>query len=103
MSEALVRGAIVIALAPLAAKPERFGIPPTLEFLGSGAAGSDYLDLVIRNGSEVEAIDALAEYLAELVSPGDIVLVKGSRGLRMEDVVTFLTERLQTTVPMYAK
>lgn len=55
----------MIALAPLAAKPERFGIPPTLEFLGSGAAGSDYLDLVIRNGSEGEAIDALAEYLAE--------------------------------------
>ena len=45
----------------------------------------------------------LAEWLAELVSPGDVVLVKASRGLKMEDVVTFLTERLGSTVPMYAK
>jgi len=37
----------------------------------------------------------LSEYLAELVSPGDIVLVKGSRGMKMEDVVEFLKERLQ--------
>jgi UDP-N-acetylmuramoyl-tripeptide--D-alanyl-D-alanine ligase len=36
----------------------------------------------------------LSEYAAELVSDGDIVLVKGSRGMKMEDVVTFLTERL---------
>jgi UDP-N-acetylmuramoyl-tripeptide--D-alanyl-D-alanine ligase len=44
-----------------------------------------------------EQKNVLAEYLAELVAPGDAVLLKGSRGTAMEDLVTFLGERLRGT------
>jgi len=44
-----------------------------------------------------EQKNVLAEYLAELVAPGDAVLLKGSRGTTMEDIVTFLGQRLQET------
>jgi UDP-N-acetylmuramoyl-tripeptide--D-alanyl-D-alanine ligase len=42
-----------------------------------------------------ERKNMLAEYLAELVAPGDAVLVKGSRSLQMEDIVIFVVELLR--------
>lgn len=43
-----------------------------------------------------EQKNVLAEYLAELVAPGDSVLVKGSRGMKMEDIILFLEQRLKS-------
>jgi CelD/BcsL family acetyltransferase involved in cellulose biosynthesis len=53
----------LIALAPLMSRrsPRWF---TRLEFLGTGHAGSDYLDLIVRRGRESEALDSLAEFIA---------------------------------------
>jgi CelD/BcsL family acetyltransferase involved in cellulose biosynthesis len=58
----------LIALAPLALRHGSFRqLPPmpALQFLGSGVAGSDYLDLIVRRGHEAEAVRVLSEYLIE--------------------------------------
>ena len=57
----------LVAIAPFALSPRfRFGHAlETLEFLGSGYVGSDYLDVIAREGHESIAIAALSEYLAK--------------------------------------
>src|ERR1022692_4320992 len=52
----------LVGLAPLAIRPagiKRFFPFRCREFLGSGTAGSDYLDLIVQRGSEEEIFDAL--------------------------------------------
>lgn len=61
-------GGELIAIAPLAWRPRRLGhllSVRSLEFLGTGSIGSDYLDLIIRDGRAPEAAGALAAYLAD--------------------------------------
>jgi CelD/BcsL family acetyltransferase involved in cellulose biosynthesis len=60
-------GGALIAVAPMMLT--RRGLSSTLEFLGIGGAGADYLDLIIHTGREREAIDALATTLHSLQFP----------------------------------
>jgi len=62
-------------LAPLAAYPADPRRPspwPALGFLGTGAAGSDYLDLLVRSDAEPEVLDALADALGRERIPVDL-------------------------------
>jgi CelD/BcsL family acetyltransferase involved in cellulose biosynthesis len=66
----LVRdGRELVAIAPLTQRPpvlRRLLLAPALEFLGTGTAGSDYLDVIIRSGRERMAFDALVMALADI-------------------------------------
>ncbi|MBI3894995.1 MAG: GNAT family N-acetyltransferase [Acidobacteria bacterium] len=60
-------GEELVAIAPLARKSPRFSrLWPfgTLEFLGTGNVGSDYLDFIIRRDQEEECLPVLAQCLA---------------------------------------
>ena len=61
-------GIELIAIAPFCLRPRslaRGRLLPDLEFLGSGFVGSDYLDVIVRSGSDAEACHALASHLAD--------------------------------------
>lgn len=50
----------LIAIAPLFLAPGPAGMFSRLEFLGTGRAGSDYLDIIVRRGREGQSLQALA-------------------------------------------
>ncbi len=60
---AVREGGLLVAIAPL--RMSHRGLPwlSRLEFLGTGSAGSDYLDLIVRHGHEAESLDAVGRCL----------------------------------------
>lgn len=52
----------LIAIAPLRLATHPGSWFSRLEFLGTGYAGSDYLDLIVRRGRERESVAALVQY-----------------------------------------
>jgi CelD/BcsL family acetyltransferase involved in cellulose biosynthesis len=52
----------VVAIAPFLIVRHRLGLFQQLEFLGTGFAGSDYLDVIARRGREQESLDAIAQH-----------------------------------------
>jgi CelD/BcsL family acetyltransferase involved in cellulose biosynthesis len=53
----------LLGIAPLCASRHRWPLFSQLEFLGTGWAGSDYLDLIARRGYEGECAEAFAGWL----------------------------------------
>jgi CelD/BcsL family acetyltransferase involved in cellulose biosynthesis len=53
----------LIAIAPLLVTRGAVSWFSRLEFLGTGGAGSDYLDVIVRRGRETEGLRAIARWL----------------------------------------
>lgn len=52
----------LIAVAPLCASRGRMPLMWRYELMGTGAAGSDYLDAIVRPGYEAKALDGLSDF-----------------------------------------
>lgn len=62
------RGGELVGIAPFAIRPPEPGrlVPfRTLEFMGMGDVGSDYMNLILRVDQEAPALEALADYLKQ--------------------------------------
>ena len=53
---------------------------------------------LVEQKAHFENKTALVEYLIHTLADGDIVLIKGSRGMKMEEVVMNLSEQLSPKV-----
>lgn len=85
-------GPELVALAPLALTPPKLRrLAPfrSLEFLGAGTVGSDYLDLIVRRGSEDAALQAFSDHLA-----GKRVMLHLGRTRREGSLAARLFDRL---------
>jgi CelD/BcsL family acetyltransferase involved in cellulose biosynthesis len=63
---------LLVALAPFARRPpdlRRFVPSASLEFLGTGAVGSDYLDIIARRGYERSALPLITQWAAANGTP----------------------------------
>jgi CelD/BcsL family acetyltransferase involved in cellulose biosynthesis len=77
----------LIAIAPLMMVQGPLGLFRRLEFLGTGHAGSDYLDVIVRSGHEQAGLLALAAVIRQdqavlslsHVADGALALVLGDR------------------------
>jgi CelD/BcsL family acetyltransferase involved in cellulose biosynthesis len=59
------RGNRLVAVAPLSRTTARMRWPQQYEFLGTGLAGSDYLDVISRDTERRDAIDAIRSWLEQ--------------------------------------
>jgi CelD/BcsL family acetyltransferase involved in cellulose biosynthesis len=59
---AIRSGTELVALAPFRITNSRIALLSRLDMLGTGEAGSDYLDVIVRHGWETDAIRSLASF-----------------------------------------
>lgn len=82
-------GSLPVAVAPLCLVSGPLSWFSRLEFLGTGDAGSDYLDVIARRGSESDAVAAIAGYLtAEQLTVRLRHLPPGSLAARLAERLT---------------
>jgi CelD/BcsL family acetyltransferase involved in cellulose biosynthesis len=89
-------GGDLIAIAPLASPSTtliRLVHIRTLEFLGTGSVGSDYLDIIARRGKEDEAMDILADYFLREQFVLDLKQLVKNRSLALQLAVRLQQHR----------